>query len=121
MIQAGYPAPPAYAPGPSYSAAAPSYSPPAPAYSAPAAAPAPAYTPPAPVCVKDPTIWIVFQPTATANDITAFLKGYNVTMENGPDASAMYRLRVNQVPQEQLGQLMDSMRTQTNVVSQVGA
>lgn len=118
---------PIYTPTPLYtqrvvygSAPAPSYRAPTAAYSATAPA---TYTPPAPaVCVKNGTyISVVFQPTATAADITAFLKSYNVTMDDGPNNDGVYWVRVPEgsVPSDQYGQMIDSMRGQTNIVSSI--
>lgn len=98
-----------------YDAPAPAYTPaPAPVYSPP---PAPA---PAPVCVQGPMIKIVFQPTATAATITDFLKNYNVAMGDGPNPDGVYQIKLpSGMPQDQIGQLIDSMRQQTTVVSSV--
>ena len=73
-------------------------------------------------CIADGSfISVVFVPTVTASDITAFLKAYNVTMADGPTADGIYRIRLasNVLPQNEVFKVVDSMRTQTAIVSSV--
>lgn len=109
---------------PTYVAPAPVYTPPAPAYTPPAPAYTPAPAPAAPTCPCPDLgtyLSIIFQPTATTADMTTFLKAYNLQMASGPNEGGAYRVLVSkeQVPADQLNQLVQSMRSQTNIVSQV--
>ena len=88
-----------------------------PSYSAPVAAPLPAAT-----CLPSGKyIAIVFQPTATVADVTQFLKSYGATMENGPDTDGVYRIHLSDqnLPADQYGQVIESMRAATNIVSSI--
>jgi hypothetical protein len=95
---------------------------PSPVYSTPAASTAPVAVA-APTCTPSGTyVSVVFQPDATATNITEFLKTYNVTMGDGPNADGVYRIRLPQnMPQDQMSQMIDSMRSQTAVVSTVSS
>lgn len=102
--------------GATYVAPTPAYVAPTPAYSAPVAAAAPA------VCEPTGTfVQLTFQPTVTSADITAFLKSYNVTMADGPSNDGVYRIKLStdQMASDQYGKVVDSMRSQTNIVSAI--
>jgi hypothetical protein len=85
-----------------------------------AAALAPAaYSAAAPICLPGATISIVFQPTATSADITAFLKSFAVTMADGPNPDGIYRIRLPADVGAAQQQMLDAMRAQTNIVASV--
>jgi hypothetical protein len=85
----------------------------------------PASTPATPpVCTPPATlISIVFQPNATASDITSFLGSYGAQLGDGPDKDGIYRLRLDDtsLTQEQIQQVIESMRAQTTIVYNVGS
>jgi hypothetical protein len=68
-------------------------------------------------------ISIVFQPTATVTDVTSFLASYRAELGQGPDKDGVYRLRLDDgsLTPDQVQQIIDSMRSQTTIVSSVGA
>jgi hypothetical protein len=73
-------------------------------------------------CATDGSfVFIVFVPTATAADITAFLKSYNVTMADGPNVDGVYRIRLSTavLPQNKVLKMIDSMRSQTEIVTSI--
>lgn len=79
---------------------------------------------PAPTCANNGTfVSIVFTPNVTASDITNFLKTYSVTIADGPNNDGVYRLRLSDgtLPQNDVVQVVDSMRGQTAIVAQIEA
>ena len=90
----------------------------------PSVRPLAASIPVSPACRSDGSmVSIVFVPTVTAADITAFLKAYNVTMADGPNADGIYRIRLSTgaLPQNDVLKVIESMRSQTAIVSSVDA
>ena len=66
---------------------------------------------------------VAFVPTITAADITTFLKAYNVTLVDGPNANGSYRIRLSTdtLPSDEMQRVIDSMRSQTAMVTSVDA
>jgi hypothetical protein len=136
-----YPARPYYPPHPVYVA-------PAPTYVAPGTttyvAPRPAYVPTSPAaggtvpataapgvgCAPsagvdaevDQFIFVLFQPNASATNTAIFLKSYDLKVADGPNADGFFKLRLStSLTPDQFSQMIDSMKAQTSVVSQVSS
>ena len=64
---------------------------------------------------------VSFLQTITSGDITRFLQAYNATIVAGPNADGVYRLRVTDatMPASRLQEVVDSMRSQTEMVQSV--
>ena len=74
---------------------------------------------PATALPSDMYIFVSFQSTASDTDKSAFLKTYDCTIVDGPNAGNYYKLRLSAISQDLYSKMIDSMRTQTNVVSGV--
>jgi len=67
----------------------------------------------------DMYVFVAFKSSVSDADKSAFLKTYDCTVVDGPNADNYYKLRLSAIPQDLYTKMIDSMRTQTNVVSGV--
>lgn len=66
------------------------------------------------------SVFVVFQQNLSAADLAAFLQAYKVSIAEGPSAEGVYKLRVDtSLAGDQLQQMVDSMKSQDNIVSAV--
>jgi hypothetical protein len=66
-------------------------------------------------------ITVAFLPTVTVADVTTFLQSYHVTLEDGPDADGVYKIRLSDqpLPETRINEVITSMRAQTTIVRSV--
>lgn len=65
-------------------------------------------------------VFVIFQQNLSAADLAAFLQAYKVSIAEGPSAEGVYKLRVDaSLAGDQLQQMVDSMKSQDNIVSAV--
>src|SRR5215472_16248784 len=64
-----------------------------------------------------------FAPQATADDITKFLGAYKATVVEGPLEGQLYRIRLSKtkLPQEEVGNLVSQMQSESKVVDFIAA
>src|SRR5215471_10380111 len=64
-----------------------------------------------------------FAPQATADDITKFLGAYKATVVEGPLKGQLYRIRLSntKLPQEEVGNLVSQMQSESKVVDFIAA
>jgi hypothetical protein len=90
------------------------------------ATPQPAINTPVPAQIaKTPTsafVFVAFQSNISAADLVAFLQAYKVSIVEGPSAEGYYTVRLpDPLPSDQFQQVVESMKSQTQLVTNVVA
>jgi hypothetical protein len=64
-------------------------------------------------------VFVKFSPTATASDISAMLRSFNITIVDGPKPLGVYTLKLSnqKLPNERLEEILQKIRARSDIIS----